>query len=527
MSTLLQQDYDELVKPGNIAFFESCEVTQLFLYDKISKKPINVFILACFEEKPFVETNHQFLTKRLKVSNNLSLCIQRYSLSLSQAAATFTHLLQANEWDFDGDTSLILSPLTGLTKQFIPSSESVRINAALKNNFGSGSYAIEFFDESKQHVQSLFALENIDALNQLSEQINTIVPLDLAVARERLGNILFQFPIRLMVSSSQALSGWNGVRVKFKWHPNLTTIPACFVQVESELDQVYLGNTIQSYNGQAQQEIITGNLDGLNTIKIWRSSPPLLLHLFRGTYLKGINFRPSIIQPVKRKFQSQGQTQQVTVQSSDQSSQTRPVTSTTYRQHITNVLYTAGREKLEQQLNFKQYFTGKRIEALTDLRTLLNQHGQHGAWLWDPFLSAEDILTTLFYCQHTGAPLLAIGSDNQATKKVYGYQGKPTVDVIADYASLLAQNANNSSGLRLEFRLQHENHGWAFHDRFLIFPATVDRPTPRAYSLGTSVNSVGNSHHVLQEVSHPQRIADAFQHLWNKLTHPDCLVWKI
>ena len=42
----------------------------------------------------------------------------------------------------------------------------------------------------------------------------------------------------------------------------------------------------------------------------------------------------------------------------------------------------------------------------------------------------------------------------------------------------------------------------------------------------TSVNSLGNKHHIIQSVEHPQMMIDAFEELWNELDAPECLVWK-
>ena len=118
----------------------------------------------------------------------------------------------------------------------------------------------------------------------------------------------------------------------------------------------------------------------------------------------------------------------------------------------------------------------------------------------------------------------AIGSINKTTK---GFMNKKQLetDIIATYKSVLDNPNHNNYGLNLEFRIQHSNYGWAFHDRFLIFPGS-ELKRPQVYSLGTSINSYGNTHHILQEVSHPQPVVDAFNELWDKLNHPDCLVWK-
>jgi len=47
-----------------------------------------------------------------------------------------------------------------------------------------------------------------------------------------------------------------------------------------------------------------------------------------------------------------------------------------------------------------------------------------------------------------------------------------------------------------------------------------------AWSLGTSVNSVGTAHHILQKVDNAQLVVDAFTDLWELLGGQDYLVWK-
>jgi hypothetical protein len=83
---------------------------------------------------------------------------------------------------------------------------------------------------------------------------------------------------------------------------------------------------------------------------------------------------------------------------------------------------------------------------------------------------------------------------------------------------------SNYHGLRLEYRMKTGPAGWRFHDRFLIFPG-ADRGA-LAWSLGTSVNSLGRQHHILQQVTDGQLIADAFRELWDELDTPECLIWK-
>ena len=177
---------------------------------------------------------------------------------------------------------------------------------------------------------------------------------------------------------------------------------------------------------------------------------------------------------------------------------------------------------------------------MQDIRLLLNQYGRHGAWLWDPYLSADDVLRTLFYCHHKGADLRALTAGYERPP---GSRVKPTIASIkrqiqewiqphlfcrrpleptfAEKQRAVFEAArSNLRGLRIEYRMKYGPAGWAFHDRFLIFPKTMERAA-LAWSLGTSVNSLGRQHHILQQVDDGQLVVDAFEELWEQLNQQE------
>jgi hypothetical protein len=162
----------------------------------------------------------------------------------------------------------------------------------------------------------------------------------------------------------------------------------------------------------------------------------------------------------------------------------------------------------------------EREKALADMRLLIDQYGEGGAWLWDPFLSANDILETLFHCKHFNADLRALTMGSEAPERTPG-QGASFIE--RQRADI--KNAQcNLRGLRLEYRIKSGQAGWGFHDRFLIFPKADFHAL--AWSLGTSVNSLGTQHHILQRVDDGQPVADAFVDLWEQLDQPEHLIWK-
>jgi hypothetical protein len=184
-------------------------------------------------------------------------------------------------------------------------------------------------------------------------------------------------------------------------------------------------------------------------------------------------------------------------------------------------IYQEQAAQLAQSRHFKSYRArgapqAAHAAALEDLRVLLRQHGEGGAWLWDPYLEAEGVFDTLFHCpfSHVALRALTAGKDNLASKTAFA----------ARQQQAFAALGGNLKGLNLEFRIRSGAAGWAFHDRFLIFPSA--RHGALARSLGTSVNSFGIDHHILQRVDNGQLVADAFQDLWDQLSDPAHLIWK-
>lgn len=520
---MLTTDFNTLLATGNIGFYESCEVTQLFLVRKFDKKIINFFILACLEEKSFVSRNHHFLTtKPIKVSDEYSLGIQRYWLSVNEVRDVFTNLVEHSKWNFDGNDTLDLGTLEHLSKQYIPSTEGNRLNYILKNNFRSGSYLIEFFDKAKEQIAFLLDIRRIKLLNEVNDELLKTVPLNLSVARDRIGNIVFQFPVTIIEASSKALSSWEGIKMRFVWHHKIQTPPDCLIHLEATLEKNFMGAAINDYNKTESQILKVGNIDQLTSVKLWRKEPNLLLSTFTGTYIREFVLNTGIISHEPRLFEINGKPFEVTLTGTEISTGKQGRRYTTF---INGVLYDREQQELEKSLSFKQYYAGDEVKALQDLRKLIKQYGKHGIYLWDPFLRAQDIFNTLYFSPISGVPLKAVGGTGPSTKTVYKAKGMNASQIIAAERVLFENPSNNNLGLNLEFRMQHGNHGWPFHDRFLLFPGTED-DRPKVYSLGTSINSIGQSHHILQEVSHPRRVVDAFEDLWESLNHQDCIVWK-
>jgi len=392
----------------------------------------------------------------------------------------------------------------------------------LKNNFRGGCYILEFFDEDKSSLEPLLSIANMEQFNKISVAIKEALPMDLSVARDRVGNIIFQFPITLLELQIKTTPDWDGFLLKFFWHPLLKKPPDCYVQTESALDRNLLGSSMIPYNQNAEQTVLTGNSDQEALVRIFRATPDLILYSFEGSFFRNVYVQMNFSNPEPRVFEYNGDVKRIDIQSAHPGDRPKRAEYATF---INTNLYDKEKSDLEKSLAFKQY---KRVDhhvALEDLRTLITRYGGNGAWLWDPFLRAGDILATLFFCKTEGVDLRAIGSTNAGTRLIYKNIATDPVDIIIAERAILNNPLHKNTGLHLEFRMQHGDFGWRFHDRFLIFPSEKQVKS-RVYALGTSVNSFGKEHNILQLVSHPQPVADVFNELWNELNHPECIVWK-
>lgn len=516
------KDYKLLTTPGIIGYYQSCEVTEIFLYRKTDNTVSNFYTIVVFEEMPYTDTNKKFIGQKISINKDFHIGIQQYRLCLAEVKKKFSDLKNNHRWSDDGISYITYPQLKFLPKQYIPSSEKSRLNSILKNNFYSGSYILEFFDETKDNTKFLLSTDFLKKFNSICSQINERIPIDLSVTRDRIGNFIFQFPITIIEINSRALPNRDGISTNFAWHPQITTPPHCLIEVYSTLDNNYMGATMEKYNKKENQQIFTGNIETINHIKLWRTEPAILLTASSGSYIKSINFNFSITNPTERTFKINGVTEVVRTISPDKNMKKQY--SPTYTEQIYNNLYEIERSNLEKSLSFKQY-NRCQYDALNDLRNLIKQYGSSGVFLWDPFLRPVDIMSTLYYTTTANVPLKAIGAINDTIRSVYQQKGTHIAHIIANYRAEFETPDNNNFGLNLEFRIQHSNYGWPFHDRFLIFP-NHDFGHAKVYSLGTSLNSYGKNHHILHEVSHPQQVVDAFNELWDELNYSDCIVWK-
>ncbi len=545
----------KLTAAGVLGFYTHFEVTEVFAY-KDREPPLNVFSILVAEERlPGSDGTPKLLGDRIRLKslNGWAFGIQRSLKPRTEIEQAFDHYHASGEWRPSG-LRLLVGELVPVPTQFVPpdSTATVPWNHVLKNNFWSGSYVIECADIKKTSLQPF--LDDPRRLQELSTEIQKHVPIRLASLSDRLGNVVVQLPVTVIVCQFARNRITGESIVSLQWHPQATP-RALRASCEMQFDNMISGYA--SGDIQAPQKTMPmADGDGMQRGIVWDDQHQVILAATGSTgFIETIGFNLRASDPEPRTFvlkDEQGQEVPVRVGLATASkSLVRAPAVDRGTGWARRRIYRDEAARLAAARSFVQYKPkpGQQLaeheKALGDIRHLLNAHGEDGAWLWDPYLSARDILKTLFYCSHTNADLRALtaGLEIPATKpatsgsRLFGKGicewvlrnlGRRPPELVClsqrPREGSLKTQSRNLRGLRLEYRIKIGPAGWAFHDKFLIFPKKDGGAL--AWSLGTSVNSLGKQHHILQHVDDGQLVMEAFSELWDELNLPEHQVWK-
>lgn len=204
-------------------FYTHFEVTEVVAFCDRGAPPLNVFSVFVAEDRGEVAgTDAQFLgpRMRLKQARDWTFGVCRYLRPISEILNALASLQMTQVWRPSGE-ALQVGPLVAVPTQFVPADTTVIVpwNNVLKNNFWNGSYVIELADPNKAELKLFF--DSPPALQELSEQVQTVAPIRLASLSDRLGNLAFQIPITALTATfaHQRLSG--DVVVSLGWHPKV------------------------------------------------------------------------------------------------------------------------------------------------------------------------------------------------------------------------------------------------------------------------------------------------------------------
>lgn len=510
----------EIPSIGNFKCIELFEV----IGKKDNNPSFNIFSLAVAHETDLPLTEKEEITPKLiklKANKSLKFGVFKRIVSIKDFLKIISDLVTPGS-NGDDSNKLCYGHLKAIPPVYVPPLERGKNEflGLLKNNFFGGSHLFEWFDESKEYVAPL--IENLAALDELSGELQKYLPIKISTHSDRLGNIIVQIPCAAVafaierkdkqshqLLSNLAVSPHFSGEINFSgifWREQHGSI------IDFQKIPLAVGRNIIPFQ----------QINGRGYYTIWDESNQIICAGGEITFfLEQINFAINMQEQIQRIFKLPDKTEQtkqrvdIVVQTSQNHIGNH---AKDYRYWIDNRLLKIEKQELHDTLKLRQFKRDMRQEALDFIRELIKKYGKNGIYLWDPYLNAKDLLETVFFSQYANSPIKALTGLKNAPQENKTYK--------ADLANEINQAILQPGWLNLTFVNADRTKIGDFHDRFIIFPQAIGEPV-RAWSLGTSVNSLGKSHHIIQEVEDGQIIADVFEEMWEQsINDEDNIIWK-
>ena len=503
---------------GNFKCIELFEVIGI----KDSNPPFNIFSLAVAHETDLPLTKKEKITPnliKLKADKSLKFGVFKRIVSIEDFVNIISDLVTTEANEDDGN-KLCYGHLKAIPPVYVPALERGKNEflGLLKNNFFGGSHLFEWFDESKEYVTPL--MENLAALDDLSGKLQEYLPIKIGTHSDRLGNIIVQIPCAAVAFAIERRDEHS--------HRLLSNLAVSPHFSEINFSGIFWREQHGSIIDFQKIPLVVGEniipfqqINGSGYYAVWDESNQIICAGGEVRFLlEQINLAINMQEQIQRIFKLPDGTEQridICVQTSQSHIGNN---AKDYRYWVSNRLLKIEKHDLHNSLKLRQFKRDMRQEAFDFIRELIEKYGKNGIYLWDPYLNAKDLLETVFFSPYANSPIKALTGLKLAP------QENKTSSYKADLANEINQAIRQASWLNLIFVNADRSKVGDFHDRFIIFPQAIDEPV-RAWSLGTSVNSLGKSHHIIQEVEDGQIIADVFEEMWEQsINDEDNIIWK-
>ena len=513
---------EKILKMPSIGNFKCIELFEV-IGIRDSNPSFNIFSLAVAHETDLPLTEKENITPnliKLKADKSQKFGVLKRIVSIEDFLKIISYLVTPGSNE-DDRNKLCYGHLKAIPPVYVPPLEQGKNEflGLLKNNFFGGSHLFEWFDESKEYVAPL--IKNLAALDELSGRLQEYLPIKIGTHSDRLGNIIVQIPCAAVAftierrdeQSHQLLSNL-AVSPHFSGEMNFSGI-FWREQYGSIID-------FQKIPLVAGRNIIPfQQINGKGYYTIWDESNQIICSGGQvRSFVESVNSPMSLQEYNQRIFKlPNGKEKRINIFTPTSQSQIGKNTKD-YRNWVRNRFLKIEKQELHDTLKLRQFKRDMRQEALDFLRELIEKYGKNGIYLWDPYLNAKDLLETVFFSPYANSPIKAL------TGLKIAPQENKTLSYKANLANEINQAIRQASGLNLTFVNADRSKVGDFHDRFIIFPQAIDEPV-RAWSLGTSVNSLGKSHHIIQEVEDGQIIADVFEEMWEQsINDENNILWK-
>jgi len=515
------KDFKLLSTSGNLGAYKECELTHVYLVETDSKILYHYYAVLSYEE--YLECNdnlkeNYLVPKLIDINKKYKLGIKQSRISFDCSRNIFEQLCN-NNLIINETTFLISKFFTVLPKTHIPScwdNEPSLLLKILKSNFWGDNYIIEFFS-NQNPFKGLLSNEDFVKINK---NIKGNINIDLDSINDRIGSFIFQFPVTLIKANIIPMNDWCNANFSIRIYPPFDQSDNIITIINTSLDGVMTSfHNLEGIHDNHRVEL--GDSHNFELFIVNKQNKLLYQH-FRGNYCRYFNFGGSIgIHNSEPRIFTNSDGEKIHINLFRNDLGGGKSSNGNYEERIQKRMQ--HNDIIKESYDFA-IFHNQRKESLAYIRKLIEQNNGNISeiWLLDPYLLSRDIIDTLYYQSLFGVKLKCIASYKKSKTLLNCSESSDNIDLdyfekykLEQKEYILTQS--NNLGIILEYRVTHEATGFAFHDRFLFFIPKDTDAIPSAYSLGTSVNSLGKAHHIIQKVPDSRKLVYTFKKLWNLL----------
>ena len=548
-------DFENLTKIGNLGFYSHVKVTQIVLIDK-KGKAWNYFTNIHFSSVYKQDEKAKFLTDRLeKLNDEYRVAISTYIISIDKFKELYNKAIESQCWEYmdsEIDSVTYLDNVYPTGKKYVsyndPTGGQYMLIIPLEkslygSNFDGNYYILELYSTRKK-MQEILTQMDIGKIQSIINRSHMECKCDLCKLQDRIGNIVCKFDVEIVETKVLALAQ-RGVKYQFGLSNKSVTNKKLFVHIQEEHDNlIYLNENyiVELIPGETKECGVDFN-QCKTTITIMDEQTKLIVFRTINDYSVYSNYYSQIL-PTQFLTQSAKSCRKININGKEEKIYLTNVSGLGDIYYFREMKEAGIRQQrwmddlFEEQNYFKTYTSNSHKKAIEDIHKILQNQmawDLEEVWLIDPYLMPKDILETVVFTSKPDIKIKCLTAlrtiiNNKETKEsvngdIKSEMIRNSFDMAKEtYRRELEEAIPCNTDMQLEYRTISDGYGMAFHDRYLILKYNINKT--RAWSLGISVNSLGNKHHIIQIVEAPELIADMFERVWEQTNHEVCKIYK-
>ena len=517
--------------------YRYCKVTQIVLFS--DKYCLNYFTNIDCSSKYSEPTEFHYVTRApltVDEDSGLKLAISEYVIPVQEVIDLVCKAEVTGHWVYDGK-NITLDNVFSSYPKYIPESDPtgcqyetyVPLEYGIYGSNFMGNYYIFELISRKTVLEKILSPKIVLNIKDflLSHKINY----RLDKLFDRIGNIIVKMPIEVLLATPIKL-GMYGIELQFSLQRPFEHNRYC-LSVTQTHDGLILENGI---NTDFDCTIVKINPNQCKTtISITDQANSLTLYYGSFDYSLFSNYGaqitpPSLVAqiPEKRILHINGNDETIELPNIQMAG---PI-------YLFEEMSMASKRKIalddewfQKRGYLKAYSTQEHEKALHDIIDIVSNNlpwDLDELWVIDPYLKVEDLADTVLRARIKNIFIKALcdfsAIDGNPETKLKQGNGHNFSSFQSHESQLLHSILGDNTDIKIEYRSIRMGYGHSFHDRYIIMNYKLNRV--RVWALGSSINSIGKKHSILQIVNTPEIILSEFEQIWRETDRDECRIFS-